>query len=202
MKVLAVLDGDTFDLSNGQRIRLAGIDAPELAQSFGDDAKTFLETHLPLNSTPTLKGQYLDKWDRVLAEVISEAGVLVNEEIVRQGLAWIHPFYGSNVDDADALALAQSEAIANNRGVHSDPDVLPPWHFRLNTGFQELANTVRTAAIAQGVKNYKELGSLCHLSQTTSYRLWTNCNAFPSRRTLSKLCGGLQVDINEILTLV
>ncbi len=37
-----VVDGDTFDVTSGDRIRLADVDAPEYGESGYDDAKNFL----------------------------------------------------------------------------------------------------------------------------------------------------------------
>jgi len=40
--VSKVIDGDTIELSNGERVRLLGINAPEISEPFGLDAKEYL----------------------------------------------------------------------------------------------------------------------------------------------------------------
>jgi len=42
-RVQRVIDGDTLELTNGERIRLIGVDAPELNQSGGNEARLFVE---------------------------------------------------------------------------------------------------------------------------------------------------------------
>jgi len=42
-KVIHVVDGDTFDLSDGTRVRLQGVDAPELKQIGGRESRAYLE---------------------------------------------------------------------------------------------------------------------------------------------------------------
>lgn len=42
-KVFQVVDGDTFELTNGQKVRLLGIDAPEKGQYYYQEASNRLE---------------------------------------------------------------------------------------------------------------------------------------------------------------
>ena len=66
-----VIDGDTFDTTSGNRIRLADIDAPEEEESGYDDAKSFL-IDLVYNKTVHLDIDDVygtDKWDRLVCVV-------------------------------------------------------------------------------------------------------------------------------------
>ncbi|MDL5044984.1 thermonuclease family protein [Oscillatoria amoena NRMC-F 0135] len=42
-KVARVIDGDTYVLENGDKVRMIGINAPEMKTEFGDDAKEHLK---------------------------------------------------------------------------------------------------------------------------------------------------------------
>ena len=63
----AVIDGDTFRLSNGETVRLIGIDAPELSQPGGEESRQYL-ARLILNKGITLEKGYQDrdKYNRLL----------------------------------------------------------------------------------------------------------------------------------------
>lgn len=70
------VDGDTFVTVNGDRIRIIGIDAPELGRPFGDESKAFLQKAIEDKSL-TLKIQshkVMDVYDRILAEVRNYKG--------------------------------------------------------------------------------------------------------------------------------
>ena len=83
----AVIDGDTFILSNGETVRLIGIDAPELSQPGGKKSRQYL-TRLILNKGFTLKEGHedRDKYNRLLRFVYL-GNLCINEEMIRQGYA-------------------------------------------------------------------------------------------------------------------
>lgn len=85
--VTRVIDGDTLEIENGDRVRLLGINCPEKGDKYYNDAKEFLE-NLTLNKTVRLefgKKKY-DLYDRTLAYVFAD-DVFVNIKIVEQGFA-------------------------------------------------------------------------------------------------------------------
>ncbi|MBU7046085.1 MAG: thermonuclease family protein [Theionarchaea archaeon] len=83
----SIIDGDTFRLSNGETVRLIGIDAPELSQPGGEESREYL-TQLILNKGITLEKGYedRDKYNRLLRFVYID-DVCINEEMIRQGYA-------------------------------------------------------------------------------------------------------------------
>jgi micrococcal nuclease len=83
----AVIDGDTIILSNGETVRLIGIDAPELSQPGGEESRTHL-TRLILNKGVTLKKgrEDRDKYGRLLRFVYL-GNLCINEEMIIQGYA-------------------------------------------------------------------------------------------------------------------
>jgi endonuclease YncB( thermonuclease family) len=88
-KVVSVLDGDTIDVlhnKRAKRIRLNGIDAPEKGQAFGQKAKQFVSEQA-FGKEVTVKTFGLDKYGRTIGDVFLPDGRMLNEELVREGLA-------------------------------------------------------------------------------------------------------------------
>jgi endonuclease YncB( thermonuclease family) len=86
-------------LSNGKQIkvRLQGIDSPELGQGFGTPAKQFTSS-LAFGQTVTLRDKGRDRNGRLLAEVMLPDGRSLNRELVRGGFAWWFRKYSSDQD--------------------------------------------------------------------------------------------------------
>ncbi len=82
-----IIDGDTFELETGEKVRLIGIDAPELSQPGGEESRQYL-TQLILNKGVTLERGYeeRDNYNRLLRFVYID-DVCINEEMIRQGYA-------------------------------------------------------------------------------------------------------------------
>jgi len=118
-----VPDGDTVEANiqgRVERIRLIGIDAPELDQRpWGKRSKKFLQD-LVSASGWQLGIEYdvekRDKHDRILAYLWARDGKMINEEIVRSGYAVLFTF-PPNVKYADRLTAAQVIARENRLGI-------------------------------------------------------------------------------------
>jgi len=96
-RVIAVLDGDTvMVLRHGKKlkIRLSNIDAPESDQPYGKASREALVKRVQKKSIH-IKSQAVDKYGRLIAE-ISVDGKSVNEEQVRNGMAWEYSHFHSN----------------------------------------------------------------------------------------------------------
>ena len=88
-----VVDGDTLMLDDGTRVRLIGVDAPELGHGRGPDDPFAADARQRLQKLIADSGVRLefdrerrDSWFRILAYVYCD-DVLVNEEIIRSGYA-------------------------------------------------------------------------------------------------------------------
>jgi len=111
----------------GQRpvkVRLAGIDAPERDQPFGQRRRQSL-SELAFGQPATVMVQKTDEYGRTVGTV-TVGGVNVEAEQVRRGLAWVYRKYS---DDARRLAL-EAEAKAARRGLWADANPMPPWAWR------------------------------------------------------------------------
>lgn len=132
--VVGIADGDTLTLLDAahvqHKIRLAGIDAPEKKQAFGDRSKQSLSS-LVFGKQVSVEWNKLDRYGRVIGKVIlgKEDACLAQ---VRAGLAWHYKAYENEQSYADRerYARAELDARASKRGLWGEPNPLPPWEFR------------------------------------------------------------------------
>jgi endonuclease YncB( thermonuclease family) len=126
-EVVAVHDGDTLTLLVGttqHKIRLNGIDAPELGQAFGSRARQFL-SGLCFGKTVTVRVVDIDRYGREVGDVYVN-GVFVNAELVRAGMAWHYKQYSKDAK----LAALENEARSGKRGLWADARPVAPWKYR------------------------------------------------------------------------
>jgi endonuclease YncB( thermonuclease family) len=124
-RVRRVTDGDSFTLSNGERVRLLEIDAPEIMGAQGDLARKSLGALVKFIGGKVVRlepgPRMRDKYDRMLAYVFVEAEpraaeVFVNAELVRAGLARAKIWEGPGAR-WDAVLAAEAEAKEARRGM-------------------------------------------------------------------------------------
>lgn len=121
--VSRVIDGDTLILEGGARVRLLGLDAPEMerdgrpAEFLAHKAKAFL-TDLTRGKRLRLEYDHLryDHYGRLLAYLYLPDQTMVNAELLRQGLAHVY-FHSPNLRYRDTLLAAQREAMSAQRGL-------------------------------------------------------------------------------------
>jgi endonuclease YncB( thermonuclease family) len=127
--VSKVSDGDTFTLVKEDKslvkIRLAEVDCPEKMQLFGQEAKQFT-TNLILNKHISVNVKNVDMHGRNVGTVILDDKTNLNEELVKNGLAW---WYFSFSKDKELRNL-QLKAMANHKGLWVFPKPTPPWIYR------------------------------------------------------------------------
>lgn len=112
-------------LATGERIRLAEIDAPELDQPYGPEARDALRDILDsglLIITPTGR----DFYGRTLAHLTVD-GQDVERTLISIGAAWCYVRYLPRDSDCPRR---EATARAEHRGVWSAPDPVPPWEWR------------------------------------------------------------------------
>ena len=129
-KVIGVADGDTITVLNDKhpvKIRLYGIDCPEKRQPFGKRAKQFT-SDLVFGKDVDIEPVAVDRYGRTVAFVRVES-VRVNEELIKEGLAWVYLHYCKLplCTDWQSLELA---AQAEKRGLWGDSKHIAPWDFR------------------------------------------------------------------------
>lgn len=120
--VACVIDGDTIELENGQKVRYIGVDTPELVdprkpvQCFGKEASVKNE-ELVLGKKARLEKDVseTDKYGRLLRYVYI-GDVFINLELVKQGYAFVATF-PPDVKFSSVFAGAEKEARENGRGL-------------------------------------------------------------------------------------
>ncbi len=124
--ILRIIDGDTFVLQTSEgnlKIRMDGIDAPEMDQEFGFEAKEFLNRYMHKNVRVLPNG--VDKYGRTIGTLFVE-GVNINLLEVREGYAWHYKKYSSDPEMTKAEEMARKEG----KGLWSLMNALPPWEWR------------------------------------------------------------------------
>jgi micrococcal nuclease len=128
-KVVKVTDGDTVTVLNIDKkqvkVRLYGVDAPELKQSFGIQSKEFLSC-LILGKPIKIENMGVDVYGRVIGKIFHE-GNDISIAMCRSGNAWWFKKYaGQNIELKEAEELAKRQELGLWR--HHKP--LPPWEYR------------------------------------------------------------------------
>lgn len=139
-RVVAIADGDTLTALDAHKvqhkIRLAGIDAPEKRQAYGQRSRQSL-ADLVFNRVVQIELGKKDRYGRGIGKVMLD-GQDINLELLRLGLAWHYKAYAreQSVQDRALYAQAEQQARADRLGLWRDARAIPPWDFR---------QTVRTA---------------------------------------------------------
>jgi endonuclease YncB( thermonuclease family) len=130
--VQRVIDGDSlwFIDTAGRRfaVRLVGIDAPELCQAAGPEARRALEDHVT-GKAVSLRTAGRDEYGRTLATV-HVAGFNLNQRLVEEGWAWST----RTKWDRGPYVRAERMSAALNRGLHAGSTKVAPWDFRRAQG--------------------------------------------------------------------
>lgn len=117
-RVVTVADGDTLELiplaeTQPIRIRLEGIDAPELNETFGREATTFTR-RLLYQQYVKVDGRDVDGYGRLVARV-AVGGRDASRELLEAGLACHFTRFAND----PVLAAAEMQARSANRGFWS-----------------------------------------------------------------------------------
>ncbi|MEM5794157.1 MAG: thermonuclease family protein [Candidatus Aenigmatarchaeota archaeon] len=114
--VARVIDGDTFELANGKKVRLLGVDAPEKNKYFYQEAKEKLREMVE-NKNVFLEADTTnsDSSGRLLRYVFV-GDTFVNLEMVRQGFASVY-IVSSNQKYSSQLLEAEEYARKNKLGI-------------------------------------------------------------------------------------
>jgi micrococcal nuclease len=116
-KVTRVIDGDTFITETGEKVRLIGINAPEISDIFGHEAKQHLANLIDQKridlQTDNISNDR-DKYSRLLRYVIFD-GTDINKKMLLDGFATAYLKY--NFRKSEEYRLAQLTALKENVGM-------------------------------------------------------------------------------------
>lgn len=120
-----VVDGDTLRLRDGRRVRLIGINAPEMGgrgrstEAYAVQATRRLTALVKANNNKVslrMGEPSHDRYGRVLAHVYNRAGVSLEAQMVAEGLAY-HTVVAPNTALAECLMQAEKQARGQRLGV-------------------------------------------------------------------------------------
>lgn len=124
-KVKRVIDGDTLLLTNGERVRLIGVDTPETkhpqkpVQRFGKEAYLFTRRMVEGKEVRLeYDWQRKDKYGRLLAYVYLLDGTFLNVEIIKQGYGFAYTKYPFKY--LEEFRRYERGARENKRGLWAD----------------------------------------------------------------------------------
>ena len=143
-KVIGVSDGDTITVLRGKeqvKIRLAGIDAPEKKQPFGNVAKERM-SEMVFGKEVRVDDRKKDRYGRTVGRIwvaipeckasdcpkTLDAGMA----LLTVGLAWHYKKYEKEQPEAERgqHSFAETEARAKRVGLWQDANPVPPWEWR------------------------------------------------------------------------
>ena len=125
--VARVIDGDTFELAGGDRVRMLGIDTPERGEPYYDRATEFVDS---LVLGRPVKIEYADRrrdnYGRLLGYVYVDS-IFVNKAILDNGLGYLYLFKDNETTrpEVKELLTAQRSALSHGLGIWSvahDPE--------------------------------------------------------------------------------
>ena len=131
--VTKVVDGDTLHVQPAQggasqKLRIKGIDAPEVCQAWGLQSRAAL-ARLVWGQRVTVQLNDVDDHGRWLAQVFVN-GEDVGARLVAQGHAWSYQFRR----DPGPYAFQQQQAAINRQGLFGQPQAMRPREFRQRHG--------------------------------------------------------------------
>ena len=130
-KVIEVNEGDLITVSNLNRpvrVRLLGIDAPELTQPFGDISRQHLADLVLDKAVMVQYAGYTDDYALKARVTLEDRDICA--QMIRDGAAWFEP-KAPVFTSADREIYSQSEAAARSerRGLWQLDNPVAPWEF-------------------------------------------------------------------------
>jgi micrococcal nuclease len=144
--VSKIIDGDTFEIETGEKVRLIGINAPEITDIFGTESKTHLSQLILGKEVELLTDQISNKTDvyNRLLRYVYYNNIDINKRMIQDGYAFAYLKY--NFERKIEYKEAQQNSSRNNLGIWGSTEVNKaekvqditnisknePFHFNLN----------------------------------------------------------------------
>ncbi len=127
-----VIDGDTVELQNGDKVRFLGVNTPELGhgkfrdEPLANQARQFVKRKIQGRDV-RLVGErpQKDKYGRRLAQLETPAGENLQTGLLERGLAFVVAVGDGDFDYVDNYILAETSARDANKGVWGDEFYAP-----------------------------------------------------------------------------
>ena len=124
-KVVSIHDGDTITLLQDKqqiKVRLFGIDAPELKQPYGKKSKQFL-ANLIAGQIVEVEENGKDRYKRTIGTIYLN-GIDINAQMVANGYAWAYRKFSKK------YTPQESQAKKQRLGLWRDKEPILPWEWR------------------------------------------------------------------------
>ena len=124
-KVVSIHDGDTITVLQGKqqvKVRLFGIDAPELKQPYGKKSKQFL-VNLVAGKVVEVEENGKDRYKRTIGTIYLN-DTDINAQMVENGYAWAYRKFSKK------YTPQESQAKKQGLGLWRDKEPTPPWEWR------------------------------------------------------------------------
>lgn len=136
-EVLSVHDGDSITArrvgpvrQKPDKVRIYGIDCPELGQPYGEEARELTARILDGKTVEIVPAQKGKSYRREVGGIVLLGDMLVIQDaLVSAGLAWVDDRF-CRLPVCDLWRLHQREAKAARRGLWADEAPVPPWTWR------------------------------------------------------------------------
>lgn len=191
---MGVHDGDSITvlspLKNQYKIRLEGIDAPEIGQEFSNKSKDHLSA-LVFGKTIIIFSTGLDKYGRTLGFVWVD-GLNVNLRMIESGFAWQYTKYNQDIQ----FKAAQENAKAKRQGLWIAFLPMAPWEYRALKSSGDTAPplaAIPAPADSQEVKSFEGSINSYWLNSSTGQRHNKSCRYF-GRTKRGRYCGANEGD--------
>jgi endonuclease YncB( thermonuclease family) len=172
-EVVNVQSGDTFSIrdkaGNVLKVRLQEIDAPEMKQALGRQAQQYL-SDLITDQTLEVDYEFIDRYESHIGIARLPDGRILNEEMVRAGLAW---YYQTHQPENSSLRNLEYLAWKGRLGIWLEPQPTPPWKFR-----REIPIDSPSSSFSGLDYNHVFDFGLVGFNKTKTY-LWPACGNFP-----------------------
>lgn len=123
--VVSVHDGDTLKLDDGRTIRLSGIDAPEITQPYGIEARDLLRK-LTRKKSIRIETHGTDRYGRMIGEIFV-GKKSINRSMVSHGAAW---WFRKYAPEDETFRLSEQVTRKHKNGLWRSRNVVAPWNWR------------------------------------------------------------------------
>ena len=94
-KVLRIIDGDTFEIGKGEKVRMIGINTPEESDIYGFEATNYLSDLIlgkEINLIPDQESKDRDRYGRLLRYTFIDS-IDINKKMIEDGFAFAYLKY-------------------------------------------------------------------------------------------------------------
>jgi|TARA_B110000971_G_C19647256_1_gene336189 endonuclease YncB( thermonuclease family) len=134
--IYRVIDADTVIIESEEgakyKVRLLGIDAPEIKQNYGKESTRYLSS-MVLGKFLVVTGSKKDRYKRLLGKLVL-GGNDINLNLIKNGMAWHYKRFKNSQDRKDQFLYSNAEKYAkvNKLGLWSKEAPIAPWRWRKN----------------------------------------------------------------------